>query len=575
METGSILRKLSRRAFIRNSVIAATGATVLPSLLIGCKDKAIITPEGDVGFSTGVASFDPTQNGVILWTRYKPASGENQPVIVLDVSSDPNFGNVLVSETVQIDTASDFTVHVDVDNLTSNTRYYYRFRNQTTGTTSELGETRTLPAPGEAAQVRLAVVSCSNYQTGLFNVYGAVAESEADVVVHLGDYIYEYGTGEYGSNPMTVSLNRQHVPKGEIISLEDYRARYRQYRSDEQLRKAHRLKPFICVWDDHEIANNAYRDGAQNHQPAEGDFATRKAQALQVWHEYLSARVADPSRIYRSFDFAGLVKLVMLDTRVIGRDQQLSYLNYFGQTGLNIPQFLAEWQNPARTLLGAEQRNWLVAELQNSTARWQVLGSQVLMAKVYIPAELLLLIAQLALGNATPELLAQYTTLAAQLVGIKSRLLAGDPTLTDAEKARVQNVLPYNLDAWDGYPIERESVLEAALGKRLIALAGDTHNAWHSQLSSASGLKAGAEFATPSVSSPGMEAFFGTNPQALAAFEESNQVLVDDLQYVDASRRGYLLVTFDEQNARADYRYVSTLSTQSTATVSGYTAVEA
>ncbi len=252
----------------------------------------------------GLASFDPTGQGVILWTRYTPASNEANPVIVLNISTDYDFARVVVSETVALDKACDYTVHVDVGNLQSNIQYYYRFRNPASGAVSLVGQTRTLPGVDQASQVKFAVVSCSNFQTGLFNVYGALAQSDADVVVHLGDYIYEYGRGEYGANPLTDSLGRQHVPSGEITSLDDYRARYRQYRRDEQLQKAHQLKPFICVWDDHEIANDAYKEGAQNHQPSEGDFETCKANALQVWHEYLPARITENSKIYRDFDFA-------------------------------------------------------------------------------------------------------------------------------------------------------------------------------------------------------------------------------------------------------------------------------
>jgi alkaline phosphatase D len=470
-----ILRKLSRRSFIRNSITAVAGAATLPSILTGCDDDTDnFNPEGEFGFFEGVASFDPTQDKVILWTRYSAASNEtDKPLILLDVSKDSSFTQMVVSESVEIDSASDNTVYVDVDSLQSNTKYYYRFRNERSGATSVVGETKTLPTSGEVSKVKLAVVSCSNFQAGLFNVYGAVAESDADVVVHLGDYIYEYGIGSYGTNENTTSLQRQHKPEGEIFTIDDYRARYRQYRSDEQLQKAHQLKPFICVWDDHEIANNAYEDGAENHQSNEGDFTTRKANALQVWHEYLPARVIDNAVIYRNFDFAGILNLIMLDTRIIGRDKQLDYSNYLSQTGLDASAFLQDWQDPTRTMLGTAQRQWLLSTLSSNTASWQVLGSQVLMAKIFIPAELLLLTAQIASGNATPEVFAQYNTVVTELVGIKIKILAGQ-AVSNEERARVETVLPYNLDAWDGYPVEREVVFASASGKKLISLAGDT-----------------------------------------------------------------------------------------------------
>ena len=576
-----ILKRLSRRKFLRNSVIAAAGVTVAPTLLTSCDDEDFVdnfTPEGDFGFIHGVASFDPTQDSVILWSRYTPAENETRiEPIILDVATDSAFTALVASETVRIDVTSDFTINVDVSNLSSNTKYYYRFRNERSGATSVTGETKTLPASGDVTEVKLAVISCANFQAGLFNVYGAVAESDADVVVHLGDYIYEYESGGYGTNALTSTLNREHEPAGEIISLDDYRTRYKQYRSDEQLQRAHQLKPFICVWDDHEVANDAYKDGAENHQSAtEGDFVTRKTNAIQVWHEYLPARVSDNAKIYRSFDLAGIINLLMLDTRIAGRDKQLDYADYFDSLGnFDTASFAADWQNPTRTILGSEQLTWLTTELASSTATWNVLGSQVLMGKYFIPAELLTITAQIAAGSTDPALFALYNTTVTELVTIKSRILAGDPTVTTAERARVETVLPYNLDAWDGYPIERETVYAAASGKKLISIAGDTHNAWYSKLTDITSAKVGAEFATASVSSPGFEAIFGTDPAVIAGFEQSNQLLIDDLIYADASQRGFLLVSFNASNASADWRFVSTLATVDTTTTSGNTATEA
>jgi alkaline phosphatase D len=570
MNTETVLKHLSRRKFLRNSVIAATGAVLLPSFLTSCsKDDDDFTGQG---FKEGVASFDPSQNKVILWTRYTRATNEQgTPTIVLDVAKDRDFNTPVVSQSVQADSNSDDTVYVDVSGLTSNTKYFYRFRNEKTNAVSIIGETKTLPAAGETMEVKMAIVSCANYEAGLFNVYGAVAVSEADFVVHLGDYIYEYENGKYGTNS---SLNRKHKPAGEIFTVADYRERYRLYRSDEQLQKAHQLKPFICVWDDHEIANDAYKDGAENHQPSEGDFNTRKLSAIQVWHEYLPCRVSNNAKIYRNFEIGNLANLVMLDTRIIGRDKQLSYNDYITSTGLNTNAFVAAWQNPQRTMLGTEQKNWLVSTINSSPSKWQVLGNQVIMGKMFIPAEQLVLTAQIASGNATPALLAQYNTLLTQLVTIKTRLLQGDPTLTATERARVQNVLPYNLDAWDGYPAEREQVYAAVAGKKLISIAGDSHNAWHSVLTNSTGTKTGAEFATASVSSPGFEAIFGSDPQTVAGFEQANALLIDDLQYLDASKRGYVMAIFTATEAKAEWRYVNTITTVNTTTTTGKTVTE-
>jgi alkaline phosphatase D len=572
MSTEEILQTLSRRRFLRNSVIAATGVVLIPSSFISCKkdgSKNNTVYDGQ-GFNEGVASFDPSQDKVILWTRYTPAKQETGiPSILLDVAKDKDFKTVVVSRSVQVDSNSDNTVHVDVSNLTSNTKYYYRFRSETTQAVSVTGETKTLPAAGQVSEVKMAVISCANFQSGLFNVYGAVAESDADVVVHLGDYIYEYQAGGYGTDSITTTLKREHKPAGEIIKIDDYRQRYRQYRSDEQLQKAHQLKPFICVWDDHEVANDAYKDGAQNHQANEGDFTTRKMSAIQVWHEYLPARVTDNAKIYRNFEIAGLVNLVMLDTRIVGRDKQLSYSDYLTQSGLNTNAFLAAWQNPQRSILGQEQKNWLNGKLTSSNAKWQVLGNQVLMGKMYMPAELLLMVSQIAGGSANAALLAEFNTLITQLVIIKTRLLKNDPTLTAAEKARVDTVLPYNLDAWDGYPAEREAVYAAATGKKLISLAGDTHNAWYSDLTDFGGRKAGVEFATASVTSPGFEAIFGSDQATISGFEQAIALLINDLQYLDAAKRGYLMASFTATQAKSEWRYVSTIASKTTATVTG------
>ena len=569
----NVITRLNRRNFIRNTVIAAAGTALMPTLLTSCdEDELAFEPTGNPGFHEGVASFDPSQNGIILWTRYTPAANEVDPVVILDVATDNGFSSVVASETVTVDSNSDFTVYVDVAGLQSNTTYYYRFRSEVANITSVTGQTKTLPANGEATQVKMAVVSCSNYQAGYFNVYGAIAASDADVVVHMGDYIYEYAAGGYGS---VDGVDRDHLPDAECIELDDYRTRYRQYRSDEQLQEVHRLKPFICVWDDHEIANDAYATGAENHQEDEGDFEERKANALQAWHEYLPARVTENSKIYRSFDFGGLAHLMMLDTRIVGRDQQLDYGNYFDAMGnLDAAALAADWLNPDRTILGTEQKTWLMNEIATSTATWQVLGSQVLMGKIQLPAELLTPIAQLAAGNTSDDVLAQYTLLVTELSTIKLRILAGDPTVTAIERARVETVLPYNLDAWDGYPVEREAIFASAAGKNLVTFAGDTHNAWHTNLTDAGANKVGVEFATASVSSPGLEGLFGDDPTVIAGLEQSNVLLIDDLQYVDAAQRGYMMATFTGSEAKAEYNYISTLTAVDATTTLGHTATE-
>ncbi|WP_046247300.1 alkaline phosphatase D family protein [Hymenobacter terrenus] len=573
-------KKINRRDFVRNTVLLSGGVALLPSLLTSCNDDnddPSVDYTGNFGFKEGVASFDPSATNVILWTRYTNADNESGDASLRwEVAESSAFSSLVASGTVVAPATADYTAVVDVPGLAANKKYYYRFRSEGTKAESVVGETKTLPTGAQASSVKLAVVSCANFQAGLFNVYGAVAASDADAVVHLGDYIYEYGAGGYGTNATTASLNRAHQPATEIISLSDYRTRYRQYRSDKQLQRAHQLKPFICVWDDHEYTNDAYTTGAENHQPNEGTFEDRKRAANQAWFEYLPARVADKTKIYRRFEFGNLVNLLMLDTRIVGRDKQLSLASYFTAPGntFNAAAFANDWQKADRSMLGFDQRTWLATALGSSSASWQVLGSQVLMGKMYIPVELLTVVAQLAAGP-TLALLAQYSALATQLSAIKARVLQNDPTLTAAERARVTTVLPYNLDSWDGYPAERERVYAAATGKKLIALAGDTHNAWHSGLTTNTGQRVGAEFACSSVSSPGLEGLLAGNTAAIQGFEQSNQLLIDDLEYLDASRRGYVLATFTASNATAEYHYVAGLDTENAVTTIGKKVVEA
>jgi alkaline phosphatase D len=572
-------QKITRRKFVRNTALLSGGVALLPAFLTSCDDddEPDINYTGDFGFREGVASFDPSASNVILWTRYTNADNESGDAnLRWEVATSSAFSPLVASGTVAATEATDYTAVVDVPGLAANTKYYYRFRAERTKAESVVGETKTLPTGAQASSVKLAVVSCANFQSGLFNVYGAVAASDADAVVHLGDYIYEYGAGGYGTNPATAGLNRAHLPATEIVSLSDYRTRYRQYRSDKQLQRAHQLKPFICVWDDHESANNAYVGGAENHQATEGSWEARKQVSIQVWHEYLPARTTDKTKIYRRFEFGNLVNLLMLDTRIVGRDKQLNLADYFTGPGgsFNAAAFVPAWSNPNRSMLGADQRTWLTGALGSSSAKWQVLGSQVLMGKMYLPAELLPVVAQLA-SNPTPALLAQYSTVATQLSAIKLRILQNDPSVTAAERARVSTVLPYNLDAWDGYPAERERVYAAGAGKKLISIAGDTHNAWHNDLTTATGQRVGAEFACPSVSSPGFETLLAGNAAAIAGFEQSNALLIDDLQYLDASKRGFVLAEFTASNATAQYRYVAGLETENAATTTGKTVTEA
>ncbi len=550
---------ITRRDFLRASAWAL-GGVVVSTGLQGCfVSSSSAEVERSLAFEHGVASGDPLSDRIMVWTRVTPKDASTADVdISWEVARDAAFTQMLHSGSASTGQARDFTLKVDVQNLTPGQSYYYRFK--AGSAVSPVGRMTTLPAAG-VAQVRFAVLSCSNFPAGYFHAYAQAAqESELDAVLHLGDYIYEYATGEYATED-AAALGRS-LPEdnnGELFTLGDYRKRYALYRTDADLQALHAAAPFIAVWDDHEVANDTWTDGAENHNDGEGDFNQRKLAALQAYFEWLPVRPAsenDELTIYRSFDFGDLVSLHMLDTRIIGRDEQLSYTNYISAGGLDAARFIADVSATDRTLLGQPQMNWLQSQLAVSSARWQVLGQQVLMGRMLLPAEMLTALADPANAD--------LATTLGELVPLKLRVQAGDPTLTPQEIARIQTVIPYNLDAWDGYAYEREVIfgLARALDKNLVVLAGDTHNAWGNNLKTLAGEPVGVEFATAGVTSPGLESYLGLPAAAIPQAEQAITLLVDELQYLNASQRGYLVVTFTEDQARADWRFVSTVKSR-------------
>src|SRR5690554_3563652 len=550
------MARLTRRDFLKASALGM-GAVAVSTGLAGCVLDS--DDKRRVDFTHGVASGDPLQDSVILWTRAVPERGSKVKV-GWEIATDAEFASVVRSGTAETTDAHDFTIKVDAQGLIPDQRYFYRFRSS--GATSPVGAASTLPE-GAVEQVRLAVVSCSNYPAGYFHVYREVAnQADLDAVVHLGDYIYEYSSDpdSYASEEAQ-ALGRTFPENNnrELLTLADYRRRYSIYRKDPDLQLAHQRLPFIVVWDDHEVANDTWRNGAENHDDSEGDFEQRKLAALQAFFEWMPIRPViegNDEAIYRSFRFGDLVDLHMLDTRIIGRDQQLDYLNYFGAGGLNVEAFQADVGDSNRTLLGADQRLWLQAALAQGTGTWQVLGQQVLMGRMNLPAELLMAIATQDLENLPASL--------AELATLKARALQGDATLTEQELARLELAAPYNLDAWDGYQYEREVVLATAreLDRNLVVLAGDTHNAWANNLRDLQGRQIGVEFATASVTSPGLEGYLGLPAEMIPDAEQGIGLLVDDLDYLDISQRGYMLVTFTPDSARADWYFVDTVKSR-------------
>jgi alkaline phosphatase D len=317
----------------------------------------IVVDEALEPFYHGVASGDATSNKVIIWTRIttdKPSAD-----VIWRMATDSLFQNIVSQGTVTTDAGRDYTVKVDVTGLEQNTWYFYEFEHE--GKLSIRGRTKTLPAEN-IEHFRFVITSCASYPHGYFNAYQRIRErNDISAVIHLGDYIYEYGLNEYGNN-----ADRKPDPLNEIVSLSDYRRRYSQYRLDPMLMRLHQQYPFYTIWDDHEYADNAWRDGANNHQPArEGDWNTRKSVALQAYLEWMPIREIDPDnkfKIYRNNKIGDLAEIFFLDTRILERENE------------NDPD------GPNKRLLGEEQMTWLQNGLKNSNATWKIIAQQVMVA---------------------------------------------------------------------------------------------------------------------------------------------------------------------------------------------------
>jgi len=553
---GGTMANLNRRDFLKNSAFL-TGAAWLSTSVFGCSstiEKA--KNNSPIKFLHGVACGDPLTDSLILWTKVTPVQQPDSVQLLLEVSDSADFSSVNHQQLCLARQQADYCCKVDLTGLQPGRSYYYRFSDS--NTVSAIGHGKTLPA-GAVSQVRFAVLSCSNYPAGYFHVYQQVAQQQLDAVLHLGDYIYEYEQGGYATE-RSVELGRALAAdnQAEMVSLQDYRKRYALYRSDKDLQQAHASHSFICVWDDHEITNDAWTDGAENHQPNEGDYQVRKLNALQAYYEWMPIRPlvsGQQQSLCRSFAFGDLVDLHMLDTRIEGRNLQLEYKHYTDEkTGaFDTQRFVGDLTNPNRTLLGQKQQQWLQTQLMRSKAQYQVLGQQVLMAKMMFPSELLS-----AFSKPGPELVDKI----AQLTALKQRVAKGDSSLSAEDKKRIESVVAYNLDAWDGYPYERELVYKTAQqqNKQLVVLAGDTHNAWASTLHDQQGNKVGIELATPSVSSPGIETYLKLNTTQVEQLASVLPALIDELEYCNLHQRGYLLVAFSKEQLDAQWFFVDDIT---------------
>src|SRR5690606_25418366 len=342
---------MNRRYFLIQSLLGSC-ALLVPfesfGLIAGTEPKSSY-------FLHGVASGDAEQERTVIWTRIS----EDTPNVVevrWEVAADQSFQNIICKGICSTSLKRDYTVKIDVDSLKAGTHYFYRFWYK--GEYSPIGKFRTLPASLEKP-LQIAVVSCNNYEDGYFSSFRHIAENrDIDYVFHLGDYIYEYGTGEYANSDFIKKSNRINDPLHEIVSLEDYRKRFAQYRSDKDLQQAHQEKAFFCIWDDHELANNAFVEGAKNHQPDEGDWYSRKQAALRAYFEWMPVRAGSVKEMIRKVSLGTDCNFYFLEERLDGRTKQFTLSD-------------DEFYDEERKLISDEQMLWLKNNLEDQSVRWQ------------------------------------------------------------------------------------------------------------------------------------------------------------------------------------------------------------
>jgi alkaline phosphatase D len=523
---------IDRRLLLKTGLYGL-GALSLPGGAFAAMQVALAK-----GFSHGVASGEPSPNSVLLWTRYVSEAADTK--LRAEISEDAGFKKPVSGGETFASPSRDHTAKIVVKSLKPGKRYYYRFI-APDGSISPIGRTKTLPA-GDVSRYRMAVFSCSNLPFGWFNAYAhANAADDFDLVLHLGDYLYEYQRGSYPSAKDAVA-GRLIEPAGEMIALADYRLRYASYRTDPDLQKLHAMHPMIAMWDDHEITNDAYATGAQNHQPNEGDWAARKIAAERVYREWMPVRDRLDDVWWTSYTIGNLAEIQLTESRVSARSTQPSYGQPVGDEAEILKQLKAFRDGPLqdkdRTMLGATQEAWLANRFTKSPARWNVWAQQTIVGSLVQPP---------GMENWLPS---------DTLPFVRDRVLRG----AMASKAGI----PSNMDAWDGYPVARAKALSAAqAGKSdLIVLTGDTHNSWAFDLSH-DGKAAGVEFAGQSVSSPGLEsAFTAVQPDVVSkALVNGNP----GLAWADAGRRGYMAVELTRDKAISQWRFTDSVKTRSAA----------
>jgi alkaline phosphatase D len=512
---------MKRRQALKITSIAAIGLSA--SISSNCSKNTY-------SFNHGVASGDPLEDRVILWTRVTPQ--QTGPVeATLEISENKSFSKISYSKKLQTSALSDYTIKYDFmakRYCDSDKGFFYRFK--AGGSISEIGKSKTFSK--KTVSAKIGVFSCSNFPAGYFNAYQAGAEkNDLDLWLHLGDYLYEYPMGGYATDNAE-KLGRTPSPTHEMITLSDYRQRHAQYKLDQGSKALHKHAPLIAVWDDHEFSNDAWKKGAENHSEdgLEGDFFARRSAAIKAYYEWMPIREQqNKRRIFREFEIGKLIHLIMLDTRQYGRDKQLQPQDYLGESGFNQAKFYNDLNSKNRELLGAEQLSWIENSVLKSNTTWTIFGQQVLMAKLKFPD-----LSKMLKTEEVPDFLKPYL----KFLGLG---------------------IPSNLDAWDGYPAARNNLYQLMKNakKNFISLAGDTHNSWVSELENHSGKKIGIELGAPSVSSPGITDVLNLDEHK---FVDSIVKINKELQWMDPSNRGYLLLDCMEDKIIASFNFIKELN---------------
>jgi alkaline phosphatase D len=510
-----------RRNFIR--VIA--GSTLFS--WVGFRTPRAIA--ATASFEHGVASGDPLSDRVILWTRVSNRSGESVEVH-WKIASDANMQSVVNEGAVFTGPERDYTVKLDAANLPSGQTLWFQF--EVDGVKSPLGRTKTAAA-GSPDAAKFAVVSCANHPYGYFHAYREIAgRDDLDAVIHLGDYIYEYGMGGYATEKAE-ELGRLPEPRSEAVTLEDYRRRHAQYKSDADSLAMHAQHPLIAVWDDHEIGNDSWRGGAENHQEDEGRWASRRDAAIQAYLEWMPIRAThhrENTRIFRRFQYGDLLSLLMLDTRIYGRDRQPDVGDK-----VTAESIAAAMGDPERRVLGRRQEGWLRRNLQASPmATWQIIGQQILVSPVRSP-------------DLEPLL-----------------DLDGESMLSTDELeyfiAMSKSNPPMLLDTWDGYPSARQDFLKDLYeyAPNPVVLSGDLHTPLAGNLIPWGHRDPVAvEFMTGSVTSPGFAEYLPERERG--GIREATLELNPSLAYMETEWRGWMCLSVTRETCTAEWHLLDTV----------------